>query len=283
MNVLIHEDNRQIIGIGVLASKRRWRTQDTPPRYQTEWCVIRYRHVTNAEIGAGEVEHHRRQLLADGTVFQYTLIGEPVCGLTKAQARRRVIKESQQDSGKRTLMGNRLIPESDFQVRHHASPLGEFVRDPEQYRKDLEEVGVGRSASRWVCGRPLPPWQRQGGLWSGHQRERFIESVWSGFDLGSIILVKGDAGGLSPWEEMVIDGQQRLETLESYVNDGFRVYGYLWSELTRFDYRAFMSATTINVGVLDCHDEQRLRHFYDLLNFGGVAHAEADRASSSLI
>lgn len=138
------------------------------------------------------------------------------------------------------------------------------------------------ASSPWLLGYRIPPFQRPL-VWTTEQKIRFVESAWLGLGLGTWCANKVESRHPSkahPFDRWLIDGQQRLSALDEYWDDGFPVFGHLWSGLTVLDHRRFESRS---FGVMQTHlkDEAMLRDLYDRLNFGGTPHTEADRATIS--
>lgn len=145
-------------------------------------------------------------------------------------------------------------------------------------------------ASRFVMGLPLAPWQREF-KWSDDQARRFIHSAWTGVHLGTYVVtdleLRQECEGFKgieflPLSNCVIDGQQRLKALEMYLTDQLAVPDSegtltLWSEVDTRDRRRFQN-TIFSRGMIRERDEMKLRELYDVMNFGGVAHEEHERA-----
>jgi len=132
-----------------------------------------------------------------------------------------------------------------------------------------------RRAHRAVMGFYLPEWQR-GLVWTERQKVSFIESAWKGVYLGTYTYNQADIG--SPYDHLLIDGQQRMNAIECYLDDHFPVFGWRWSEVTDADRRAWIMSTTFGSYMTETEDEAFLRSYYDLMNFGGTAHRENERA-----
>lgn len=81
---------------------------------------------------------------------------------------------------------------------------------------------------------------------------------------------------------MLIDGQQRMSAIESYLNDEFPVFGWRWSELTDADRREWKLTIIFANYMTTSEDEDFLKSYYDLMNFGGTAHTESERATPSV-
>ena len=145
-------------------------------------------------------------------------------------------------------------------------------------------------ATRFVMGMPLAPWQREF-KWDAEQVRRFIQSVWSGVHLGTYVVTDMDLRPSSPvfdaveylpLSNCVIDGQQRLMALELFLTDQVEVpdaSGAMcrWSEIHPIDQKRFGNVI-FSRGTLRDLDEESLRSVYDLMNFGGSAHQEHERA-----
>lgn len=151
-----------------------------------------------------------------------------------------------------------------------------------QIMKAKEGSLVTDVAESYACGYPVPYFQRDL-CWSRSQEVRFIESAWLGLNIGSYTLHKmdwesvgSDAKALkfSGW---LIDGQQRLTTIERYWNDEFKVFGLLFSELNSQERRRFMSITFYHFEV-ELWDEKTIRDLYNRMAFGGTAHKESEKA-----
>lgn len=116
----------------------------------------------------------------------------------------------------------------------------------------------------------LPPFQRNF-VWSSLQQERLIESIYMGLPIGAIIVnFTEKESGCNGW---LLDGQQRMTTIYSYMNGEFPVYGSLFSELTNEERNHFyrIGITFIQTDITDpvlCED------LYNRLAYGGTNHLE---------
>lgn len=154
----------------------------------------------------------------------------------------------------------------------------------QMYREHHDLIARGEpsltdSALRYACGLPVPDFQREL-VWTRDQEVAFIESAWLGIPLGTFNhhamdwKQNGVAKTFSGW---LIDGQQRITTIERYWNDEFPVFGLFWSELTRREVRRFMSIKFPHFES-DLWDEAQIRDLYNRLAFGGTPHKASDRA-----
>ena len=113
--------------------------------------------------------------------------------------------------------------------------LNKFLNSEETVRNEYPW------ATRFVMGLPLAPWQREF-KWSEEQSRRFITSAWTGIPLGTYIrtsednILPGDSVVYARLANCILEGQQRLRTLEMYITDQLTVEdasGILtkWSEI----------------------------------------------------
>lgn len=128
---------------------------------------------------------------------------------------------------------------------------------------------------RTIMGFKVPKWQRPL-VWTMRQKISLIESIWSGLNIGTY------SYNVTPTPEhpldlVLIDGQQRLFAIQEYIEDKFKVHGYLYSEITVFDRRRF-GMSHFSCYETHTEDEQYLKDYYNLTNFGGTAHKEEERA-----
>jgi uncharacterized protein with ParB-like and HNH nuclease domain len=116
----------------------------------------------------------------------------------------------------------------------------------------------------------LPPFQRPP-VWTLAQKVRFLESCWMGLPIGSFIYNRPNRFN-SPFENWLLDGQQRVTAVLGYMEDEFPVFGRLFSQLTEVDYRVWDMSTAFPSMVTNIDDEAQLREVYDRLAYGGTPH-----------
>ena len=141
-------------------------------------------------------------------------------------------------------------------------------------------------AARFVMGMPVPTWAR-GLEWNVGQMSRFISAVWSGADLGSYLTnswcESASAGrALAENSEILIDGQQRLHSLEEYFLDRLAIpdaqgQPRVWSELGDAERKRFLSTIFAHARV-SSGDEVALRKTFDLCALGVVPRSFDQRA-----
>lgn len=141
-------------------------------------------------------------------------------------------------------------------------------------------------AARFIMGMPVPRWAR-GLEWNVGQKSRFISAVWSGADLGSYLSNEwcdssGARSSLDENSEILIDGQQRLHSLEEYFLDRLAVpdtqgQPRIWSELGNGERKRFLSTIFANARV-SSGNEVALRKTYDLCAMGVMSRSMDQRA-----
>lgn len=158
-----------------------------------------------------------------------------------------------------------------------ATPIGNLVMQAESGA--LVSANSDKSL-RSVMGYPVPDWQRPID-WSDEECERFIQSVYAGIFLGMFIY--NDCFGSSKHlNGLLIDGQQRLHAIERYVKSELAVAGpdgvkYRWNELT-CEEQAHFNRIPFNFEVVKINKEVELKNLYNLFNYAGKPHTEAQRA-----
>ena len=182
-----------------------------------------------------------------------------------------------------------MPPRMDMGSHRHTS-MGALITNWRETEARDTASGFWGSNPDWLLGTIVPPFQRPL-VWDKDRMIAFIRSAWVGVHLGTYVVndlsadrhLDDDRGAdgkvrFHPADRWLIDGQQRLHAIQQYVTDAFPVCGYHWSELGARDQRRF-EMIPFESKVLVVPDEFRLRELYDLMNFGGVAHEEAHRAT----
>ena len=140
--------------------------------------------------------------------------------------------------------------------------------------KNGDEFLINHFNYRVVMGFFLPKWQR-GLVWKESQEISFLESAWRGLSLGTYTYNTASIG--SPYENLLIDGQQRMRAFERYFNNEFKVFGYCWDELGIEEQRGFKTRTVFASFNTETENEEFLKEYYNLTNFGGTAHKDNER------
>ena len=166
----------------------------------------------------------------------------------------------------------RLMPDQYNLGRYCQTTIGMPMKRYEDWLKDPETKNP--TGARTVMGYALPKWQR-GLVWSDKQKISLIESLWRGIPIGTFTFNRMYG---SPLDNLLIDGQQRLHAIECYLKDEFKVFGYLYSETTVIDKRRWDMNVMFPCYITETKDEEYLKNYYNLMNFGGISHTEDQRA-----
>lgn len=170
-------------------------------------------------------------------------------------------------------MADRVMPKRFYLGTNHMgamiTPMGQW----EAWKQSPEDENpTGR---RTIMGYVIPDWQRDL-VWTEAQMISFMESAWKGIPIGTYSYNRGEFG--TKYDNLLIDGQQRMYALQCYLEDKFPVLGYRWSEVTPLDQRMFKTGVHFGCYVTETNDEEFLRNYYNLMNFGGTAHNEGEQA-----
>lgn len=166
---------------------------------------------------------------------------------------------------------NRLMPERLQLGKGGPTCLGMPMLQLKEYKSGTT---VFKSADRVVMGYQLPSWQRPL-VWTQSQNVSFMESLWRGIPCGTWTFNRFyDRPDL---DDLLIDGQQRMNAIEKYLCDDFPVFGYRWSEITKVD-RRFFDTIVFPSYITETDDEEYLKNYYNMMNFGGTAHEAHQRA-----
>jgi hypothetical protein len=184
----------------------------------------------------------------------------------------------------------RIMPENELDTQSTPRAIHELVLRLREFQENPQEIQRQYPwADRFVCGIPLASWQRQL-KWSDAMQIDFIDSIWHGLDLGGSYMVNGwynmretpNGFVMDPLSDIVIDGQQRLMSIQRYylneipvkAKNGDPLY---YADLPRYEQLRFLNSTFTR-SVVHSHDEAVLRAAYDKRNFSGVPHTEDERA-----
>lgn len=166
-------------------------------------------------------------------------------------------------------MANRLMPDPIRLGQHMASTVGTPILN----WKDKDHQN--NFGYREIMGYFLPEWQRPL-VWTKEQKIKLIESLWLGLNIGTYTFNRVKFG--SKYDNLLIDGQQRMWALQCYLSDEFEVFGYKWSDTTDVDKRGFENSRHFHCYITESNDERYLKDYYNMMNFGGTAHTESQRA-----
>lgn len=135
-----------------------------------------------------------------------------------------------------------------------------------------------------LMGLAIPPFQRPI-VWDEDRMIAFIETLAQKGDPGTYTyhvndkLVTDETGRQHyPMDMWLLDGQQRITSINRFFDDEFPVFGLFWSEIEESRRRGFLFSVTFPAYEVKNKTELELRELYDLKNFSGVPHQEHERA-----
>ncbi|MDR6927858.1 DUF262 domain-containing protein [Pseudomonas sp. BE134] len=180
------------------------------------------------------------------------------------------------------------MPQRVLATSTHQYPIDVLACRFEKYQADPTSAHDKYPwAARFVMGIPVPSWARPL-VWDVGQKSRFIAAVWSGADLGSYLTnewcgSEGAGRDLLENSEILLDGQQRLHSLEEYFLDRLAVPDVqgqprVWSEIGNGERRRFLSTVFAQAHVCS-DDEMALRKTYDLCAMGVTPRTYDQRAA----
>jgi len=180
------------------------------------------------------------------------------------------------------------MPQRVLETSTHQYPIDVLALRFEKYLADPSSVQEKYPwAARFVMGFPVSSWQREL-VWNAGQQSRFIVAVWAGADLGSYLTNDwcGSSGGrmaLAENSEILINGQQRLHSLQQYFMDQLAVpdaqgLPRVWSEIGNGERKRFLSTIFVHSSV-SSDDEMALRKTYDLCAMGVAPRVPDQRAA----
>lgn len=169
---------------------------------------------------------------------------------------------SEIDHASRVLEGCKM-PRPWFRAQSFAGPLYGIIRRNSGWERKAPLTEGERQLSEFV----LPPFQRPP-VWTLEQKTALIESIWNGLPIGAYVV---NRVLFSPYDQWLLDGQQRITSIVEYAADAFPVMGYKYSELTLLDRRQF-EMTPVSYLETQLTDLNQLRDVYDRLAYGGTPH-----------
>lgn len=183
-------------------------------------------------------------------------------------------------SNSKIQMPQRFLATSTHQIPIDvlADRLVQYLEDPSSLQEKFPW------AERFVMGIPVPSWARPL-VWNVGQQSRFIAAVWSGSNLGSYLTnewCRYAGSAVAENSEVLLDGQQRLHSLEEYFLDRLAVPDIqgqprVWSELGNVERKRFLSTIFAHSSV-SSDDEMALRRTYDLCASGVTPRTYDQRA-----
>lgn len=122
-------------------------------------------------------------------------------------------------------------------------------------------------------GIEMNPEYQRGLVWTHQEKEKLIESIFEGIEIGKFVFIHLNYEPNKPNYE-ILDGKQRLSTIIEFITDRFTYKGKLYSELSSEDHTYFEN---FNVTSGDTREELTLEQkakYFLRLNVSGVPQSE---------
>ena len=135
-------------------------------------------------------------------------------------------------------------------------------------RLDFYNTSLDTILSRYYhFGVNLSPSYQRDLVWNKENKEKLIEALFSGRDIGKFVFVSDDTSDIL-YE--ILDGKQRLTTIIEYVENKFSYKGVFYKDLSMEDRRIFKNRT-VSIADIDKHfytDKDIVSIFVDLNDTG---------------
>lgn len=123
-----------------------------------------------------------------------------------------------------------------------------------------------------------PEYQREF-CWSDEDKEKLIESIFLGVEIGKFALIELPYSDDSIYSYEILDGKQRLKTLIDFYEDKFQYKGVYYSEMSIRDKNHFLNYNVaLGIGKENFSLKDKLEYFLRL-NIGGVVQSEEHLSS----
>ncbi len=83
-----------------------------------------------------------------------------------------------------------------------------------------------------------PPYQR-GFVWTNEDKVRLIDSIFHGVDIGKFVFIQTGSYSYGSYGYEILDGKQRLKTLQEFYENRFAYNGYYFNDLSQKDKNFF--------------------------------------------
>jgi len=140
-------------------------------------------------------------------------------------------------------------------------------------------------------GLDLNPDFQRGHVWNLEQKEKFIKYIIRGGKTNPIYFNSPEFGGydIEPncdlsSEIVIVDGKQRLNAIQEFLDNKVKVFGYLLNEFSLEDQRKLKLRTSVTFSVNRLQTRKELLTWYLEMNEGHIAHSqeELDRVKQLL-
>lgn len=142
----------------------------------------------------------------------------------------------------------------------------------EEMRLQFYQTGINSLDSLvYHAGLDTQPDYQRGLVWSLEDKQKLIDSIFKGVDIGKFVFIKRDYDrkkNVSEHLYEVLDGKQRVTTILEYLEDRFEYNGYKFSELHPRD-QAHIRSYPISVADVTNPTKEQIYRYFLRLNVSG--------------
>ena len=114
-----------------------------------------------------------------------------------------------------------------------------------------------------------PPYQR-GFVWTNEDKVRLIDSIFHGVDIGKFVFIHTDSYSYGSYGYEILDGKQRLKTLQEFYENRFAYNGCYYNDLSQRDKNFFENYNISYAEVKNMTNADKYRLFVFLNTSGHV-------------
>lgn len=126
-----------------------------------------------------------------------------------------------------------------------------------------------------------PDYQR-GLVWQLEDKQKLIDSIFKGVDIGKFVFIRRDYGSESHLYE-ILDGKQRLTAIMEFLEDRFKYNGFYYSELHPVD-QSHIQGYSVSLAEVSNPTKEQIYRYFLRLNIGGkpMAQEQLDKVEKLL-
>ena len=164
-----------------------------------------------------------------------------------------------------------------YQLRPTTNKATAFANPP-----DIKPIYMHRTIESllhdfYAFGVNMTPAYQRDYVWSDNDREKLIESIFMGIDIGRITFIEPENRGIDKPLYDILDGKQRLNTLTMFYENRLPYRGYLYNDLSGKDKHHFLEHP-IDIGTIrtTTSDTSTIIEQFIRLNRAGHKMSDAD-------
>lgn len=156
-----------------------------------------------------------------------------------------------------------------YEVRPIPKNTQSFIRVSEFMRLNYSQRQLGGLIHMiYNFGVDFEPEYQRGFVWNPTDKVRLIDSIFHGVDIGKFVFVSKEYSGYGNFDYEILDGKQRLKTLQEFYENKFAYKGCYYNDLTNKDKNFFENYSVSYAEVRNISDADKYNLFI-LLNTSG--------------